>query len=69
MKLISKLAIAVFACAFLFSSCSKNPCYDCVESTINDTQTLCEDDYPGGKALFESAIDTWELAGYTCTKK
>lgn len=51
---------------FALSSCKK--CYECSYSG-SDSEELCEDDYPGGKAAMNSYIDALEASGWDCSKK
>ena len=75
MKLFSKLAAVLFVCAFLFASCNKTTCYNCVgfddgTTSLEDLGTICEGDSTSAtKEELDAAVALYEAFGGTCTKE
>lgn len=75
MKLVTKLTmLCVVTLLFVFTSCSKELCYECTgfddgTTALEDLGTICEGENSATKEEVKAAAATYELLGGTCTKK
>ena len=55
----------VLSVAGVFALTSCNKCQTCTAAGLAEVE-YCENDYPGGKTAFNSAIDLLEASGWDC---